>query len=54
MNHIPKNAVVIEFAPHCLLQNVLKESLGGKGCVVGLMKRKCPNNVEFCLAALGK
>ena len=54
LSHVPSNAVVIEIAPHCLLQSILKGSLSAKCCIVGLMKRKNPDNVEFCLSALGK
>ncbi|XP_045164352.2 fatty acid synthase-like [Mercenaria mercenaria] len=54
LKHVPPNAVVIEIAPHCLLQAILKRSLSTSCCIVGLMKRAHENNVEFCLSNLGK
>ena len=54
VGHVPSNAVVIEIAPHCLLQSILKGALGSKCCIVGLMKRKSPDNQAFCLTSLGK
>lgn len=50
--HIPKNAVVIEIAPHGLLQAILRRSLAG--CVnIPLTNRNAKNGVEFLLEALG-
>lgn len=54
LKHVPHNAVVIEIAPHCLLQAILKRSLGPKCTFVGLMKRGHQDNVEFFLTSLGK
>ena len=54
LSHVPSNAVVIEIAPHCLLQSILKGSLGGKGCIVGLLKRNNPDNMNFLFTALGR
>lgn len=54
LKHVPNNAIVIEIAPHCLLQAILKRSLPS-GCTnVGLMKRDHENNVEFILSSIGK
>ncbi|XP_064637682.1 fatty acid synthase-like isoform X2 [Lineus longissimus] len=51
---IPRNAVMVEIAPHCLLQAILKRSLG-TGCVfTGLMKRGHQNNQEFLFSNIGK
>ncbi|CAG2053808.1 unnamed protein product, partial [Timema podura] len=52
--HVPENAVVIELAPHCLLQAILKRSLGPTCTNVGLVKRLHPNNLEFLFSALGR
>ncbi|PSN28987.1 Fatty acid synthase [Blattella germanica] len=51
--HVPEGAVVIEVAPHCLLQAILKRSLKGT-TNVGLMKRQNPDNLQFLLSNLGK
>ncbi len=54
LQHIPANAVAIEIAPHCLLQAILKRSLGTGCTFVGLMKRNHADNMEFLLSSLGK
>ncbi|XP_041363356.1 fatty acid synthase-like [Gigantopelta aegis] len=54
LQHVPKNAVVIEIAPHCLLQAILKRSLSTSCTFVGLMKRNHPDNLEFFYTSLGK
>ena len=54
LHHVPDNAIVIEIAPHCLLQAILKRSLSTKCCIVGLMKRGNADNTDFCLTNLGK
>ena len=54
LQHIPDNAVAIEIAPHCLLQAILKRSLGAGCTFVGLMKRNHADNMEFLLSSLGK
>lgn len=51
---VPDDAVVIEIAPHCLLQAILKRSLNTQTINIPLMKRKHPNNLEFLLSGLGK
>lgn len=54
IQHIPDNAIVIEIAPHCLLQAILKRSLPS-GCTnIGLVKRLHPNNYEFLYSNIGK
>ncbi|XP_054279954.1 fatty acid synthase-like [Macrosteles quadrilineatus] len=51
--HIPDNAIVIEIAPHGLLQAILRRSLN-KGCVnIPLTNRQTDNSVRFLLEALG-
>lgn len=52
--HIPANAVVIEIAPHCLLQAVLRRSLPPTVTNVGLHKKDHTNNMGFFLANIGK
>ncbi|CAB3255958.1 unnamed protein product [Arctia plantaginis] len=52
-NLIPDNAVVVEIAPHGLLQAILKRS--HKNCThIPLTKRGSPNGVQFFLEAIGK
>ena len=51
---VPDDAVIIEIAPHCLLQAILKRSLNPQTVKIPLMKRKHPNNLEFFLTGLGK
>jgi len=54
ISHIPENALVIEIAPHSLLQAILKRSLSSKTINVGCMSRNSPDNCSFFLSALGK
>ncbi|XP_029644700.1 fatty acid synthase isoform X1 [Octopus sinensis] len=54
LQHVPSNAIVIEISPHCLLQAILKRTLNTKCVLVGLMKRKHVNNLEFFYSTLGK
>lgn len=54
LQFVPDNAVVIEIAPHCLLQAILKRSLGPSCTNVGLMKRGHENNLNFFLSNIGK
>ncbi|XP_052738834.1 fatty acid synthase-like [Bicyclus anynana] len=50
---IPPNAVVVEIAPHGLLQAILKRSLPESCKHVPLTRRGHPNNAVFLLEALG-
>ncbi|XP_046335907.1 fatty acid synthase-like [Haliotis rufescens] len=54
LQHVPNNAVVIEIAPHCLLQAILKRSLAPTCTFVGLMKRNHPDNVNYFHSSIGK
>lgn len=56
MSHVPNDAVVIELAPHSLLQAILKRSLGPDCLSIGLTKRsKNPEgNISILLSAIGK
>lgn len=51
---VPDNAVVVEIAPHGLLQAILKRSLKPSCSIVPLMKRGHTNNLEFFLSNIGK
>ena len=51
---IPKNAIVIEIAPHGLLQAIVRKSLPEGTINIPLTKRGHPDNTEFLIAALGK
>ncbi|XP_077490468.1 fatty acid synthase-like isoform X2 [Amblyomma americanum] len=53
LEHVPENAIVVEIAPHCLLQPILRRALGAGASCLGLMKRNA-NNLEFFLGSLGK
>ncbi|KAL1486425.1 hypothetical protein MTO96_046968, partial [Rhipicephalus appendiculatus] len=53
LQHVPKDAILIEIAPHCLLQSVLKRSVGADATCLGLMKRDA-DNVNFFLNSLGQ
>ncbi|XP_068199679.1 fatty acid synthase [Antennarius striatus] len=51
---VPENAVVLEIAPHALLQAILKRTLKQSCSLIPLMKRGHINNVEFFLSNIGK
>ena len=53
LEKIPKNALVVEIAPHCLLQAVLRRSLSEGSVIVPLMKKLHSDNMEFFLSNLG-
>ena len=52
--HVPQNAIVIEIAPHCLLQAVLRRSLPPSVTNIGLHKREYSDNLIFFLTNIGK
>ncbi|NWR76452.1 FAS synthase, partial [Centropus unirufus] len=54
LRHVPGNAVVVEIAPHALLQAILKRSLKPTCIIVPLMKKDHKNNLEFFLTQMGK
>ncbi|XP_046659342.1 fatty acid synthase isoform X2 [Homalodisca vitripennis] len=54
LQHVPDGAIVLEVAPHCLLQAILKRSLGPNCTNIGLVKRLHPDNLTFILTNLGK
>ncbi|XP_029454886.1 fatty acid synthase [Rhinatrema bivittatum] len=51
---VPDNAVVVEIAPHALLQAILRRSLKPTCTILPLMKRGHSNNLEFFLTHVGK
>lgn len=52
--HVPENAIVIEIAPHCLLQSILRRSLPPTVTNIGLHKREHSDNLTFLLTNIGK
>ncbi|XP_025837114.1 fatty acid synthase-like isoform X3 [Agrilus planipennis] len=52
--HFPKDAIVIEIAPHGLLQAILKRSLPPECTNIALTQRGHRSNVEFLLSGLGR
>ncbi|NXU74165.1 FAS synthase, partial [Oreotrochilus melanogaster] len=54
LKHIPENAVVVEIAPHALLQAILKRTLKPTCTILPLMKKDHKNNLEFFLTQAGK
>ncbi|CAL1296657.1 unnamed protein product [Larinioides sclopetarius] len=53
LHHVPKDAIVIEIAPHHLLQAILKRVIGPDAEYIGLMKRNADNTVQL-LSSLGR
>nr|CAD7446025.1 unnamed protein product [Timema bartmani] len=51
---IPNNAIVIEIAPHGLLQAIIRKSFGSDCIHIPLTLRGHPNSHQFLLAAFGK
>ncbi|NXD41691.1 FAS synthase, partial [Copsychus sechellarum] len=54
LKHIPENAVVVEIAPHALLQAILRRTLKPTCTILPLMKKEHENNLEFFLTQIGK
>uniref|UniRef100_A0A8C7EDZ7 Fatty acid synthase n=1 Tax=Nothoprocta perdicaria TaxID=30464 RepID=A0A8C7EDZ7_NOTPE len=54
LKHVPENAVVVEIAPHALLQAILRRTLKPTCTILPLMKRDHKNNLEFFLTQTGK
>ncbi|XP_054448917.1 fatty acid synthase [Pteronotus mesoamericanus] len=54
LRHVPGNAVVLEIAPHALLQAVLKRGLKPGCTVVPLMKKSHTDNLHFFLSNVGR
>ncbi|XP_037565632.1 fatty acid synthase [Dermacentor silvarum] len=53
LQRVPKDAILVEVAPHCLLQSVLRRSVGADATCLGLMKRDA-DNLSFFLNSLGQ
>lgn len=51
---IPSNAVLVEIAPHGLLQAILKRSLHPNCRNIGLTRRAHPDNAYLVLEAIGQ
>uniref|UniRef100_T1H8C9 Fatty acid synthase n=1 Tax=Rhodnius prolixus TaxID=13249 RepID=T1H8C9_RHOPR len=52
--HIPEDAIVIEIAPHCLLQAILKRTVP-KSCVnIGLVRKGATDEMSYLLSNVGK
>lgn len=51
---IPDNAIVIELAPHSLLQSILKKQLPQTVANIPLTHRGCEDGEHFLLSAIGK
>jgi fatty acid synthase len=51
---IPPDAIVIEIAPHGLLQTILRRSLPPTVTNIPLTKREHPDNVDMLVEGLGK
>lgn len=54
LSHIPEDAIVIEIAPHSLLQAILRRSLPPSVTNIGLHKRNHSNNLNLLLENIGK
>ena len=54
VQHIPANAIVLEVAPHALLQSVLRRSLPKTCTIIGLTDKRQPDNFMHFLSSLGK
>ncbi|XP_006869546.1 PREDICTED: fatty acid synthase [Chrysochloris asiatica] len=54
LRHVPEHAVVLEIAPHALLQAVLKRGLKSSCIITPLMKKGHPDNLFFFLTNIGK
>ncbi|XP_075418526.1 fatty acid synthase isoform X2 [Tenrec ecaudatus] len=54
LQHVPEHAVVLEIAPHALLQAVLKRGLPPSCTIIPLMKKDHKDNLSFFLDNVGK
>lgn len=54
LENIQKNAVVIEIGPHGLLQAILKRELPSTVSNISLINKRCSDNEEFFLSAIGR
>ena len=54
LQHVPDNVIVVEIAPHSILQAVLRRALASTCDIVGLMDKRQPDNLVHLLTVLGK
>ncbi|KAI4472195.1 fatty acid synthase [Holotrichia oblita] len=54
IKHVPANAIVVEIAPHALLQAILRRALGPDATNIGLVKKGQADMVQFLLSNIGK
>ncbi|XP_029343545.1 fatty acid synthase [Acyrthosiphon pisum] len=54
LNHIPKDAITIEIAPHGLLQAIIERALPEMVTNIPLTKRMYGDSVRFLLTSIGK
>uniref|UniRef100_A0A914DXV9 Fatty acid synthase n=1 Tax=Acrobeloides nanus TaxID=290746 RepID=A0A914DXV9_9BILA len=54
LQHIPPNSIVIEIAPHCLMQAILKRNLPSDCSNIGLMNKHAENEIEWFFKAIGR
>lgn len=54
IKHIPSDAIVIEIAPHGLLQAIIKKALPKTVSNIPLTKRVLGESVKILLTAIGK
>jgi fatty acid synthase, animal type len=54
LKKVPANAIVIEIAPHGLLQALIRKTVGDRSTPVALMKRVAPDNSIHFLESIGK
>uniref|UniRef100_A0A5S6QNC3 Fatty acid synthase n=1 Tax=Trichuris muris TaxID=70415 RepID=A0A5S6QNC3_TRIMR len=52
--HVPENAIIIEVAPHCLLQSIIRRVVPRSCTYQGLMNSREASNVDYFLQALGR
>ncbi|KAJ8915050.1 hypothetical protein NQ315_016025, partial [Exocentrus adspersus] len=52
--HVPEDAIVVEVAPHGLLQSILRKELPSTTTILSLADRNCQDNEERFLSAIGK
>lgn len=52
--HVPENAIVIEVAPHGLLQAILKREFSSNVCSVSISSKNTIDNEKFFLSAIGR
>lgn len=54
VKRIPENAIVLEIAPHCCFQTILKPILGDNATYIPVTKKTSPDHFGHFLSALGR